>query len=388
MVKQFNINSYSFITIMELLEGNNVFGNSPSELYMKSEVEKCADNVIENITCNRKTLDAHEKVLDGMSNEFTDRIMKSNDRIKLLEQWIVDFKVSSDQLSEKLYEPLIKDVTEHGKYLSNQTLINKNVEQSLSKLKDIGNEFKEFKSRVNSSISVLQQDQDENEKYRKSKDSHAKRLTRYENKLNDMSSRIKKFEDTLTLDNTAKITNTINETISVCLKVNNEKNALILANVIKTSENRYDELNSKFRKLIDEIDLLRDNKHNSVTVEIDEINKKISKITSIDITKIKMNKTDISNIEKKMKDKIDILSINITKEIHEQITKSQKPVPQKPVPIESVSENLLQQHKIHERLSNIEQQMICQMSMFHSISTTAVSQYQYSEPKLYSTENM
>ena len=76
---------------------------------------------------------------------------------------------------------------------------------------------------------------------------------------------------------------------------------------------------------------MRDSKHNSVTVEIDEMNKKISKITNIDITKIKMNKTDISNIEKMMKDKIDALSINITKEICEQITKSQKSVHQKPV---------------------------------------------------------
>jgi len=380
---------------MEPLSGNNVFGDTPAELYIKSEVERCGKEAIENITCHEKVLDAHEKVLDAhekvldaMSNEFTERIMKSNDRIKILEQWIIDFKVSSDQLSEKLHEPLIKDVTEHGKYLSNQTLINKNVEQSLSKLKDIGNEFKEFKSRVNSSISMLQQDQDENEKYRKSKDSQTKRLTRFENKLNDMSIKFKKFEDTLTIDNTDMITKTINDTISECLKVNNEKNALILENVIKTNENRYDELNSKFRKLIDEIDLLRDNKHSSVMIEIDKINKKIAKITSIDITKIKMNNSDISNIEKKMKDKIDVLSINITKEIREQITKSQKPVPIESVPIESVSENLLQQHKIHERLSNIEQQMICQMSMFHSISTTAVSQYQYSEPKLYSTENM
>ena len=373
---------------MEPLSGNNVFGDTPGELYIKSEVERCGKEAIENITCHEKVLDAHEKVLDAMSNEFTERIMKSNDRIKILEQWIIDFKVSSDQLSEKLYEPLIKDVTEHGKYLSNQTLINKNVEQSLSKLKDIGNEFKEFKSRVNSSISMLQQDQEENEKCRKSKDSQTKRLTRFENKLNDMSIKFKKFEDTLTIDNTDMITKTINDTISECLKVNNEKNALILENVIKTNENRYDELNSKFRKLIDEIDLLRDNKHSSVMIEIDKINKKIAKITSIDITKIKMNNSDISNIEKKLKEKIDILSINITKEIREQITKSQKPVPIESVPIESVSENLLQQHKIHERLSNIEQQMICQMSMFHSISTTAVSQYQYSEPKLYSTENM
>jgi len=362
------------------------------ELYMTNEVD---ESVEKTISILRETLNNHDIMLDGMSAESTKRIFESNNRVDGLEQSI---KIINDR-AEKLYEQFIKDIEEQRKYSINQSLINKNVEQTLNKLKDGSDEFKEFKSRVNIIISALQVENEKNEKYRISKESQMKRFSRIENKLNEMSNKIKKIEDTLTLDNTDTMTDTINEIVSKCLKVKDEENALILSNIIKTSDNRYDELNSKFRKLIDEIDLVRDNKYSSTAIEINEINKKInllntdiSKITSIDITKIKINKTDISNIDKKIKEKIDFLSINITKEIREQITKSQvqrvqpefipkqsKQSKQTTVPPETDKMN-----SITERLSNIEQQMICQMSMFHSISTTAVSQYQYSEPKLYS----
>lgn len=387
------------------------------ELYMTNEVDESVEKTIPIL---RETLNNHDIMLDGMSAEFTKRMFESNNTVDGLEQsinnvndnaekcyaqFIIDIeeqrKFAKNQLdvnanAETLYKKFIKDIEEQRKYSINQSLINKNVEQTLDKLKDGGDEFKEFKSRVNIIISALQVENEENEKYRISKESQMKRFSRIENKLNEMSNKIKKIEDTLTLNNTDTMTDTINEIVSKCLKVKDDENALILSNIIKTSNNRYDELNSKFRKLIDEIDLVRDNKYSSTAIEINEINKKInllntdiSKITSFDITKIKMNKTDISNIDKKIKEKIDFLSINITEKIREQITKSQvQQVQPEFIPKHSKQTTVLPEtdkmNSITERLSNIEQQMICQMSMFHSISTTAVSQYQYSAPKLYS----
>jgi len=220
-----------------------------------------------------------------------------------------------------------------------------------------------FKERVNDTITNLQLRIENIEHNITSNKLNIKTMTNSENEIKKLTTSLDSLKKSLNKFSKNEENNKINQ--QQHKKSINEK----ILNIVKINDAKYDELNNKFIQLLNELDMIRRDTKNtepiyiqSIKKDIKEINKKIEsfdkKLSNIDVTKlsknieIKVKKSDRDHIENEIKEHIKLISEDITNRIQN---------------IE-ITNNTSSDQKYEERLTNIEQQMICQMTNIHNMS--------------------
>ena len=294
--------------------------------------------------------------------------MGCNVKVNYLEDSIIQFNLDSENKRNKVIEELAYVKA----FILKQDDINaintkkfKEFEISIANNAD-------FKKRVNDIITNLQSRIDNIEANNSLKKAYIKKTDTLENKVKSLDTKLKTLEAVTDKDVIPGLMSDIEKQLKTYKASIDSR----FSNSVKTAENRHIELTSKFKNLIDEIDMFRNSKSSSLDHAIDDINDKIKainvKLSEIDVSKInksieiKVNKSDIENISNKIKENGIINTKNITDRIS----------------IIEEQYNALSNKNCSDRVSSLEQQIICQMTDIHSLSQQV--HYNYSSPRLYS----
>lgn len=297
--------------------------------YIKSKVNVCANEMISRISQNAEDFNKQKEAIE--------KLVKSNiSKMDYLENNFSLYQIELDKLCKKV----IQDITEQKQTNSEQKEINTKFKKSdLNSKKDII-ELKIFKERSNDIITHLQSRLDTLESKKNDKNDYLKKINSLENKINSQNSKIKTLESTFNEELIQKITLKV---ISELEKSNNLLD-LKMMNIIKTNETRNKEYNTKLNHVISELNILQKKEYDDIiSININNINELTTKLS-----------TDIAKHNEKNNKCISNLKDLINKEIEEKTDKF---------------------NQLKERISNLEQQMICQMTLIHNVSMS----YNYSQ---------
>jgi hypothetical protein len=286
--------------------------------------------------------------------------------------YLEDSLVNLNKEYEKLYNKVIEDVISVIDFTKKQEIINTNNAKKTKELKVITDDYTCFKQRVNDVITDLQSRIDNIEQHVSVKKTYIKKIDTLENKVNAQDVKLKALEKVSKKDVIPELTTEIEKHFK-------EYKASIdyrFSNTVKTAETRHNEMTSKFKNLIDEIDSFR-NGSGSFDDDLKLVYKKFkvldTKMSEIDLSKInksieiKVNKSDITHIADKINENGAIDKKKITDRI------------------DNIEQRYgeLSNKQCQDRVSSLEQQMICLMTDIHNLTHPSV-QYNYSSPRLYS----
>jgi hypothetical protein len=294
--------------------------------YIKSKVNLCTNELFSRISQNAEDFNKQKEVIE--------KLVKSNiSKMDYLENNFSLYQIELDKLCKKV----IQDITEQKQTHSEQKEINTKFKKSdLNSKKDIS-ELKIFKERCNDIITSLQSRLDTLESKKNDKNDYLKKINLLENKINSQNSKIKTLESTFNEELIQKITSKV---ISELEKSNNLLD-LKMMNIIKTNETRNKEYNTKLNHVISELNILQKKGNEDViSVNNNELMTKLS--------------TDIAKHNEKNNKCISNLKDLINKELKEKTDTF---------------------NQLKERISNLEQQIICQMTLIHNVSMS----YNYSQ---------
>lgn len=303
--------------------------------YIKSKVDICAEHIIEKIKEHELQFDAKKQLLE-------DKIMATNLKLEIVEKTQVSFQNDLQPLCEKI----IKEITELQNY--KKYLDKCNFEKEIVQIKV-------FNKRVNDIITSLQSRLDELENKKSKENVLLDKINSLENKLNTQSSKIKELENNLQ-DNKKQF----HSQIELLIKESIENLDLKIMNIIKTNEKRNQDYDGKLNHLITEIDTIKNDTISKILQS--KLNIITAKITSSIETSILKTKNDLTKQFKSLSQNKNNSDTKYNKMILETI---EAKIP---------SDDFLQ---LKQRISNLEQQIICQMTTIHNMSYNFVAPHQF-----------
>tara|TARA_B100001123_G_C15282752_1_gene1014559 strand:+ start:546 stop:1640 length:1095 start_codon:yes stop_codon:yes gene_type:complete len=348
--------------------------------YMKNAIDNCATEMMLKMTNYEEQITNYEERMSTKIKELENNFKSSFLKINILEDSLCTFNT----YQEKIYKKIQDDIIEQQDFKKKQEIINKNNDKTndkkLKEYKKLLDENSMFKERVNDSITVLQSSIENIEQHIKTNKVNVKKITSLENEVKKLTLKLNSVEES---SNDSSQNEEINSIIQKYLKDNKDDINKRILNIIRSNDIKYDEFNTKFRQLINEVDIIRDIRNAepafapSIVQDLEEVNRKIEsidkKLSNIDITKlskdieIKMKNSEKEHIENEIKDNIRLLKDDISNKIQN---------------IE-VTYNALINKNYQDRLSNMEQQMICQMTNIHNM-LNRITHFEFSSPRLYS----
>ena len=239
--------------------------------YMKDAIDNCATEMISKITNYEEHISVKIKELE---NNFKSNSLKIN----ILEDSFCSFNSYQEKICKKIQDDIIKQQD----FKKKQELINKNNDKTndkkLKEYKKLLDDNAIFKERVNDSITVLQSSIENIEQHIKSNKVNVKKITSLENEVKKLTSKLNSVEKSL---NDSYENKEIKNIIQKYLKDEKTDINKRILNVIKNNDIKYDEFDTKFRQLINEVDIIRDIKNTepgfvqSIVQDLEEVNRKI-----------------------------------------------------------------------------------------------------------------
>lgn len=300
--------------------------------YIKSKVDICAERMIEKFKTHELQFEAKKQLLE-------DTIMATNLKLEIVEKSQISFQSELQPLCEKF----IKDIDELKKY-------KKYLDKSNFKKEIV--EIKLFNKRVNDIITSLQSRLDELENKKSKENILLDKINSLENKLNTQNSKIKQLEHTLE-DNKKQS----HSQVELLIKKSLENLDL---NFIKLNEKRNQDYDGKLNHLINEIDTIKNETISKILQS--KVNTVTAKITSSIETSVLKTKNDLT---KQFKSFLENKNNNHKKYETMILETIESKIP---------SNDFLQ---LKQRISNVEQQIICQMTTIHNMSYNFVPPHQF-----------
>ena len=320
-----------------------------------------------------KRISKYQLTISSKIDHLEKTYIGCNLKVNYIEDAVMTLNKDYEKLYDKLYKKVIVDLMDVMDFAQTQKIINTNNAKKMKELKISTDDYTDFKERVNDVITDLQSRFDNIEHRVTVKKTSIKKIDTLENKVKSQEIKLKALEEASKRD----IIPEINTEIEKHFKEYTASMDSRFTNTVKTSENRHNELTARFKHLIGEIDIFRNSKTSSLDIGIDELNQKIKvldeKLSGINMSKInksieiKVNKTDITDITDKIKENGAINNKSITDRI------------------DTIEERCsgLSDKQCLDRVSNMEQQMICLMTDIHNL-THPSAHYDYSAARLYS----
>ena len=300
--------------------------------YIKSKVDICAEHMIEKFKKHEVQFEAKKQLLE-------DTIMATNLKLEIVEKSQISFQSELQPLCKKL----IKDIDELQKY-------KKYLDKSNFKKEIV--EIKLFNKRVNDIITSLQSRLDELENKKSKENILLDKINLLENKLNTQNSKIKQLEHTLE-DNKKQSHSQVELLIKKSIETLDLK-------FIKINEKRNQDYDGKLNHLITEIDTIKNDTISKILES--KVNIVTAKITSSIETSILKTKNDLA---KQFKSLLENKNNNHTKYENMIVETIEAKIP---------SNDFLQ---LKQRISNLEQQIICQMTTIHNMSYNFVPPHHF-----------
>tara|TARA_R110001592_G_scaffold16378_2_gene69699 strand:- start:963 stop:2003 length:1041 start_codon:yes stop_codon:yes gene_type:complete len=314
------------------------FESDDTSDYIKSKVNLCADEMIKKIvTC--------EEDLRNNRIEFEKAI---HSKIALSEHTNISFRIDLEKLNTKM----IQDISS----LQNTMIeLKKQLEFNILSVSKI----QTFQSRENEIIISIQCRLDLIESCYNNEKSLSKKINTLESKLNAQCLKTKNLETIVKGELRKEISKEYEDIIEQKLKDINLK----ITNMIKKYENRYEDYNSKFIHLVSEINSLREKLDSNIIN--DNTNFLITELTT-------KTTTDMSKLYDRIKIEQSYIKTELNKHICEESLKLTESInfhnDNETEKYNIIHRKLDECNQIRERISNLEQQMICQMTSIHNMS--------------------
>lgn len=316
--------------------------------YIKSKVNICAENMFEKFK-------EYQYELNEKKNLLEERVLAHNVKLELLEKTHLSFQNELQTICEKL----IDDITSLKKY--KDYLDKSNFKKQII-------EINVFNSRVNDIITSIQTRLDCIESKHSVDEKNNEKIKKLEYKFNQQNNKLKELENKLLQKNT--------EEKDVFEEILNDKYNKLM-NEIKINNDKNIKVDLKLNHIIDEINRLK--KNNKIKDHDTKFNKIFNEINTIK----KFINEDL--MENKIKDKIQFISDNIKNHIKDNgVIKTElnnfyknNEIKYQKMINDAIKTNINEDDKneLKLRISNLEQQMICQMTTIHNMSYNVMSNY-------------